>query len=119
MNQYLVAGEYPGRIPAFAVGTFDWAHRCAVPLQAILKRGAADRYEPDRAKEAHVRLVYQRLNRTVGTDIVPVPFPGEHNLETWYFRTEGEAGYGEKLMKLDYSRFRGMVDVRQDALCYD
>ena len=26
MNQYLVAGEYPGRIPAFAVGTFDWAH---------------------------------------------------------------------------------------------
>ena len=44
MNQYLVAGEYPGRIPAFAVGTFDWAHRCAVPLQAILKRGASERY---------------------------------------------------------------------------
>ena len=66
-----------------------------------------------------MRLVYQRLNRTVGTDIVPAPLPGEHDLDTWYFRTEGEAGYGEKLMKLDYSRFRGVVDVRQDALCFD
>ena len=73
LNQYLVAGEYPGRVPAFAVGTFDWAHRCAVPLQAILKRGAAERHEPESAKEAHVRLVYQRLNRTVGTDIIPMP----------------------------------------------
>ena len=41
MNLYLVAGEYPERIPAFAVGIFDWVHRCAVPLQAILRRRAA------------------------------------------------------------------------------
>ena len=119
LNQYLVAGEYPGRVPAFAVGTFDWAHRCAVPLQAILKRGAAERHEPERAKEAHVRLVYQRLNRTVGTDIIPMPMPGEHDLDTWYYRTEGEAGYGEKLMQLDYARYRGVIDVKQDVLCFD
>ena len=96
-----------------------WAHRCAVPLQAILKRGAAERHEPERAKEAHVRLVYQRLNRTVGTDIIPMPMPGEHDLDTWYYRTEGEAGYGEKLMQLDYARYRGVIDVKQDVLCLD
>ena len=72
-----------------------------------------------KAKEAHVRLVYQRMNRTVGTVIVPAPLAGEHDLDTWYFRTEGEAGYGEKLMKLDYSRFRGMIDAHQEALCFD
>ena len=72
-----------------------------------------------KAKEAHVRLVYQRMNRTVGTDIVPAPLAGEHDLDTWYFRTEGEAGYDEKLMKLDYSRFRRMIDVHQEALSFD
>ena len=48
-----------------------------------------------------------------------MPMPGEHELDTWYYRTEGEAGYGEKLMKLDYARFRGTIDVHQDALCYN
>ena len=93
--------------------------RCAVPLQTILRRGAAERHEPMKAKEVRVRLVYQRMNRTVGTDIVPASLAGEHDLDTWYFRTECEAGYGEKLMKLDYSRFRGMIDVHQEALCFD
>ena len=89
---------------------------CAVPLQAILKHGAAERHEPERAKDAHVRLLYQRLNRTVGTDMIPMPMPGKHHLDTSsYYRTEGEAGYFEKLMQLDYARFRGTIDVHHDA----
>ena len=70
-----------------------------------------------KSKEAHVRLVYQRINRTIGTDLVPTPLAGEHDLDTWYFRTEGEASYGEKLTKLDYSRCRGMIEVHQEAHC--
>ena len=38
LEHYALGGEYPGNIPVYALQSYDWQARCAVPSTAIFRR---------------------------------------------------------------------------------
>ena len=119
LNHYVVAGELPGEIPIFAVRTFDWVYRFAVPDNLLLYRSPAERKDPSLARQAYVKLLFQRMGRTIGRELVPEPTQNEFILDTWMFRTEGESSYGANLMAFNADRYRGSPTVSQDCLLWE
>ena len=63
-----------------------------------------------------VRLVYQRVRRTIGMTCVPQSL----GFDIWIARTEGEAhGYLYPLSLLDFPAWRNRLDVDISALCWE
>ena len=62
----------------------------------------------------YVRLLYRRMGRFFRGHDVPVDYP----LDTWYYRTSGEATYGLTLMSIMafIAGWKGVHYPRQEAL---
>ena len=112
INEYVVAGMLPGRIPIGALTTRDYELRFAVPVHCVLKnRGET----LDQARTALIRLLYQRTRRTYDTHLVPERL----NLDTWCFRSFGESTYGPKLAQYQVpDNWFGVTDVHSEALMF-
>ena len=117
INEYVAADELPDKIPVAALKTDDWARRIAVPNHVIFRRfdRRGTRVSVTAAREAFVKLVYQRFYRTRENASI---IPRELGLDVCQYRTYGEELYGPTLSEILAMReeWRGDPEPKQEAL---
>ena len=113
IDQYMLGGVLPGGIPREAVFTEDWRRHCAMNHRDIRSRFGQTE---EQSRWRFIRLVYQRVRRTIGMTYVPQSL----RFDTWIVRAEGEAhGYLYPLSILDFSAWRNRLDVDHSSFCWE
>lgn len=122
VNEYVLADKLPDGVPIRAISTDEWARRFVVPDNALLRKrvttpsGAERRTTLSQARAEFTRAVFMRMFRTPGEELIDP----ELGLDTWLYRTHGEAMYGPTLSAiLGYSsEWAGDPRPRQEALAF-
>lgn len=118
------AGLLPGDVPFYATQSAEWRLRVAIDRHSLIahRRQATGCYpecHADRgvARKQFFNRVFGKLQWFAGS----IPTPPRYRFDTWFYRTRGEAEYGDQLASLG-----SIVDtwsshlpvVRQAAVLY-
>ena len=109
IDQYMLGRVLPGGIPREAVFTEEWRRHCAMTNRDIRSRFVETE---EQSRSRFVRLVYQRVRRTIGMSYVQQSL----GFDTWIARTEAH-GYLYPLSIFGLSAWRNRLDGEPSALC--
>ena len=125
LNTYIDgAGLLPGEVPFRAVLTAEWRLRIAADRHGLIahRRQATGRYPEFSVDRGIARE--QFLSRMFGKPqwfARSIPTSPNYRFDTWFYRTRGEADYGDRLASMGSmvdARPSHMPVVQQEAVLY-
>ena len=109
LQSYAIGGMLPGNLPMDMVVTREYGYHFIVPDTAIRRTSTETSAD---ARCAFIRLLMQHLLRTPGRCLIPV----RYNFDPFFFRTDGEVGYGSALAATQWADLEGQFEVSNDML---